>query len=232
MDGIHDVGGMDSFGDLPPDQPDDASPFHHEWEGVVQALYIAGLGSDSFELDRFRYTLEGDDPERYLTTPYYERWLGAVETLFVEAGVVDADELRERAEAFAAGEADVPDATDPDRLDELSAGVREKYLSRRGDGDPAFAVGDRVRAVKRHPTGHTRCPRYVRGATGEVVADRGAHVYPDANALARGDGDGGGGERAEQLYNVRFDADELWGDDCTDADGLHIELWEPYLTEP
>jgi nitrile hydratase len=227
MDGIHDLGGIDSFHDLPPDQPDDASPFHHEWEGVVQSLYIAGLGSDAFELDRFRYTLEGDDPERYLTVPYYERWLGAIETLFVEAGVVDADELRERAEAFAAGEAEVPDETDPDRLPALLEGTREKYLSRRGDGDPAFVVGDRVRVVKRHPAGHTRCPRYVRGVEGVVVADRGAHVYPDANA--RG---GGGGEHAEQLYNVRFDAADLWGADCTDADGLHIELWEPYLVDP
>lgn len=227
MDGIHDLGGMDSFHELPPDQPDDASPFHHEWEGVVQSLYIAGLGSDTFELDRFRYTLEGDDPERYLTVPYYERWLGVIETLFVEAGVVDADELRERAEAFAAGEAEVPDETDPDRLPALLEGTREKYLSRRGDGDPAFAVGDRVRVVKRHPAGHTRCPRYVRGVEGEVVADRGAHVYPDANAR-----EGGDGEHAEQLYNVRFDAADLWGADCTDADGLHIELWEPYLVDP
>ncbi|SHG81915.1 nitrile hydratase subunit beta [Halobaculum gomorrense] len=227
MDGIHDLGGMDSFRDLPPDQPDDASPFHHEWEGVVQSLYIAGLGSDSFELDRFRYTLEGDDHERYLTVPYYERWLGALETLFVEAGVVDAAELRERAEAFAAGEAEVPDMEDPDRLPTLLEGVREKYLSRRGDGDPAFAVGDRVRVAKRHPVGHTRCPRYVRGAEGEIVADRGAHVYPDENARKEGDD-----ERAEQLYNVRFDAEELWGEDCTDANGLHTELWEPYLVDP
>ena len=223
MDGIHDVGGMDSFRDLPPDEPDDASPFHHEWEGVVQALFVAGLGSDSFELDRFRYELETHDPEVYLGTPYYERWLTAVESLFVESDVVDAGELRERAEAFAAGDAEVPDVTDPDRLPELQAGVREKYLSRRGDGDPGFAVGDRVRVRKRHPSGHTRCPGYVRGAVGAVVADRGAHVYPDANAH--------GEERVEQLYNVRFDADELWGEDCTDADGLHIELWEPYLTD-
>ena len=106
MDGIHDVGGIDSFRDLPPDEPDDASPFHHEWEGVVQALFVAGLGSDSFELDRFRYELETHDPEVYLGTPYYERWLTAVESLFVESGVVDAGELRERAEAFASGQRD------------------------------------------------------------------------------------------------------------------------------
>ena len=221
MDGIHDVGGMDSFRDVPPDGPDDASPFHHEWEGVVQALFIAGLGSDAFELDRFRYELETQEPDFYLEAPYYERWLTAVESLFAEAGVVDPEELRGRALAFEAGEGEVTEETDPDRLPELLEGVHEVYMSEREGEEPAFAVGDRVRVRKEHPAGHTRCPRYVRGAEGEVVAYRGTHVYPDANAR--------GEERAEPLYNVRFDASELWGAENTDGDGLHIELWEPYL---
>ena len=223
MDGIHDVGGMDSFRDLPPDQSDDASPFHHEWEGVVQALFIAGLGSDAFELDRFRYELESLEPEYYLETPYYERWLTAVESLFAEAGVVDPEELVEQARAIESGETEVTERTDPERLPELLAGVREEYLSEREEADvePAFSVGDRVRVRKEHPSGHTRCPRYVRGAEGEGVADRGTHVYPDANAR--------GEEQAEPLYNVRFDSADLWGAGNTDANGLHIELWEPYL---
>ncbi|WP_313693940.1 nitrile hydratase subunit beta [Halorarum halobium] len=221
MDGIHDVGGMDTFHDLPADEPDDASPFHHEWEGVVQALYLAGLGSDTFELDRFRYELESLDPEYYLGTPYYERWLTAAESLFAEAGVVDADELLERARAIEAGEAEATERTDPERLPELLEGVREVYMSGRDGGEPAFEVGDRVRVRKEHPKRHTRCPRYVRGAEGEVVAYRGSYVYPDANAH--------GEERAEPLYNVRFGSGELWGEANTDGDWLHVELWEPYL---
>lgn len=223
MDGIHDVGGMDSFRHMPPDRPDDESPFHHEWEGVVQALYLAGLGSGAFELDRFRYELESLEPEYYLETPYYERWLTATESLFAEAGVVDSDELLERARAIESGEVEVTEETDPERLPELLEGVREVYMSEREEADvePAFAVGDRVRVRKEHPSGHTRSPRYVRGAEGEVVAYRGVHVFPDANAR--------GEERAEPLYNVRFDSAELWGGANTDGDGLHIELWEPYL---
>lgn len=222
MDGIHDVGGMDSFRHLPPDQPDDASPFHHEWEGVVQALYLAGLGSGTFELDRFRYELETHEPEYYLGTPYYERWLTAIESLFAEAGVVDREDLRERALALEAGEGEVAEETDPERLPELLDGVRDVYATAREGGEPAFSEGDGVRVRKEHPSSHTRCPRYVRGCEGEVVAVRGTHVFPDANAH--------GEERAEPLYNVRFESSELWGEANTDGDGLHIELWEPYLS--
>ena len=73
MDGIHDVGGMDGFGPLPPDEPDDASPFHEAWEGRVYALFVAGLASGAFSLDEFRFAIERLDPDRYLEASYYER---------------------------------------------------------------------------------------------------------------------------------------------------------------
>jgi hypothetical protein len=44
MDGIHDVGGMDGFGALPPDEPDGASPLHEQWEGRVEAMFLAEAG--------------------------------------------------------------------------------------------------------------------------------------------------------------------------------------------
>jgi nitrile hydratase len=221
MDGIHDVGGMDGFGDLPPDEPDGASPFHEGWEGRVQAAYVAGLGNDVFDLDEFRYRLERQAPTYYLETPYYERWLTGISGLFVEAGVIDREELAERTAAFEAGEAALDEAAGGPDVEELVAGVAATYDSERPARDPAFEAGDRVRVRKEHPSGHTRCPRYVRGATGEVMAHRGAHVLPDANAH--------GGEVAEPLYNARFDAADLWGADNTDADAVRIELWESYV---
>ena len=223
MDGIHDVGGMDGFGDLPPDEPDDASPFHAEWEGRTYALFVAGIASGAFNLDEFRYALERHDPAFYLETPYYERWLAGIESLLLDAGVVDRDELEARMAALERGEAEVPEDGGPS-LDELTDGVADAYGSERAPVDPAFAPGDQVRVRTRHPDGHTRCPRYVRGARGEVQAHRGTHVLPDASAR--------GEERAEPLYNVRFDAADLWGEEHTDADAVHIELWESYLTEP
>ncbi|MFC7165266.1 SH3-like domain-containing protein [Halospeciosus flavus] len=92
------------------------------------------------------------------------------------------------------------------------------------DVEPTFEVGDEVTVKRDHPDHHTRCPRYVRGVTGTVEAYRGTHVFPDDSA--RGD------EHGEPLYNVRFAAADLWGEAYTDADAVHIELWEPYLHDP
>jgi len=223
MDGIHDVGGMDGFEGLPPDEPDDASPFHEEWEGRVYALFVAAVASGAFNLDEFRAALERHDPTFYLTAPYYERWLAGIESLLLEAGIVDPAELDARAAAFEAGDAAVPSASTPS-LDDLTDGVADVYQSEREPVDPAFEAGDAVRVRKRHPEGHTRCPRYVRGATGVVAAHRGTHVLPDASAR--------GEDRAEPLYNVRFDAADLWGAEHTDADAVRAELWESYLTDP
>jgi len=39
--------------------------------------------------------------------------------------------------------------------------------------------GQRVRVRRMRPAGHTRCPRYVRGATGLVEDLRGVDVFPD-----------------------------------------------------
>ena len=223
MDGIHDLGGMDGFNDLPPDEPDDASPFHQEWEGRVYALFVAGIASGAFNLDEFRYALEQHNPEFYLEKPYYERWLTGIESLLLDAGVVDRDELADRAAAFERGEAEISDEPGPS-LDELTEGVAKVYQSGREPEEPAFEPGDEVKVRNNHPKGHTRCPRYVRGVRGRIQAHRGTHVLPDASAH--------GEDRAEPLYNVKFDAADLWGADHTDADAVHIELWESYLLEP
>jgi nitrile hydratase len=223
MDGIHDLGGMDGFDDLPPDEPDDASPFHEDWEGRVYALFVAGIASGAFNLDEFRYALERHDPEFYLEAPYYERWLAGIESLLLDADVVDNDELADRVAAFEREDAEITDESGPS-LDKLTEGVADVYQSGREPVDPAFEPGDKVRVRNRHPEGHTRCPQYVRGVRGTVEAHRGTHLLPDASA--RGEDD------AEPLYNVIFDAADLWGADHTDADAVHIELWESYLTEP
>jgi len=221
MDGIHDVGGMDGFGPLPPDEADDASPFGEEWEGRVEAMFFAGLASGAFSLDEFRHRLERQPPTYHLETPYYERWLAGITDLLVDAGVIDEAELAERTAAFEAGEATLRETADGPDAGEIAAGVAESYDSDREPRDPRFSAGDRVRVRKRHPRGHTRCPRYIRGVAGEVTAHRGTHVLPDANAH--------GEAIAEPLYNVRFDAADLWGEANTDADAVRIECWESYL---
>jgi nitrile hydratase len=219
MNGIHDVGGMDGFGPVDTAEGDDT--FHEDWEGVAYATFVAGLGSGTFGIDAFRHSVERMPPRDYLAASYYDRWLTAITRLFVERGVLDPDAVETRTAAFAAGEATVPEREAPDLLGELGAGVREAYDSDGGDSTPVFEPGDRVVVRNHDPAGHTRCPRYVRRAEGVVRAVRGAHTYPDA--AAHGD------ERSEPVYNVAFDAAELWGERGRDGDTVAVDLWEPYL---
>ncbi|AEN04533.1 nitrile hydratase subunit beta [Halolamina sp.] len=221
MNGIHDLGGMDGFDDLPADEPDAASPFHHEWEGVVEAMFLTGLARGAFSLDRFRATLERHTPEYYLETPYYERWQTGIESLFADAGVVDEADLRERALAFERGDADLPEQRNPAVTEEVLRGVTASYGSNREPAEPTFEEGDRVVVNNDHPSHHTRAPRYTRGVEGEIQDHSGTHVFPDDNAQ--------GEERAVPVYNVRFEAADLWGEAHTDADGIRLECWEPYL---
>ena len=87
---------------------------------------------------------------------------------------------------------------------------------------PAYAVGDRVRARNINPVGHTRLPRYARGHVGVITADHGSHVFPDANAH-------GAGEQPQPLYQVRFEAAELWGAEAGGRAAVYLDLWEAYL---
>lgn len=85
-----------------------------------------------------------------------------------------------------------------------------------------FKVGDKVRVKNINPKTHTRLPRYVRGKLGEVIEDRGIFVFPDTNALQRG-------EKPQHVYCVRFAAGELWGRDANAGCVNCIELWEEYI---
>jgi hypothetical protein len=89
------------------------------------------------------------------------------------------------------------------------------------DTAPRFKSGDRVRAINRHPTGHTREPRYVRGRLGLIQEHYGAHVFPDRSAE--------GVKEGQHLYSVRFEASELWGEHAAGRSAVYVDLWEDYL---
>jgi hypothetical protein len=55
-----------------------------------------------------------------------------------------------------------------------------------------------------------------------IERDHGAHVFPDSNALYRG-------ENPQTVYTVRFAARELWGDAENPADAIYLDLWDDYL---
>ncbi len=91
-----------------------------------------------------------------------------------------------------------------------------------GRRQPAFTVGEQVRARNIEISGHTRLPRYIRGKVGRITARHGSHVFPDTAAHDLG-------ENAQPLYSVRFEARELWGDNVDRRDAVYIDLWEDYL---
>lgn len=227
MDGIHDMGGMQGFGPVDPD--DDTGGYHADWEGLVHSAFVATLGSGVHNMDEFRHSIERMKPDHYLNAAYYDRWLIGVSTLAVEKGVISPRELRDRTASISSNEATVPDRRDPDRIEELIDGVVEQYSSRREqEQKPRFELGDEVQVRNMHPDGHTRCPGYVRNARGVVKQHRGTHTLPDAHAH--------GDEDAEPMYNVAFDLNELWDKHSEPGVGdssevIRIELWESYLEE-
>ncbi|HET9894454.1 MAG TPA: hypothetical protein VFQ44_05925 [Streptosporangiaceae bacterium] len=91
MSRINDVGGMQGFAGLRPD--DDEAPFRADWEAHVFALNRALLGRGIYNLDEFRDAIERMPPQEYLASRYYEKWLTAIRMLLVEKGVLTEGEL-------------------------------------------------------------------------------------------------------------------------------------------
>jgi nitrile hydratase beta subunit len=219
VNGVHDLGGMQGFGPIVRDEHEPV--FHEPWEGRVLAMMRAGVRQGLWTLDEFRWALERMPPASYLRATYYEKWLGAVERLCTERGLISGEELDTRRRALAGhpGRSMPPD--DPAvtaRI--LDAPQRAPALP--PSAPPRFAAGDAVIVRNIHPRGHTRLPRYVRGKRGAVHRIHGAYALPDAVAA-------GLGPRPEWVYSVRFAARDLWGPDAGDRDSLHIDLWESYL---
>lgn len=216
MNGIHDLGGLTSFGPVLHDEHEPV--FRENWQRRIFALNMASLAFLG-PVDRARHAIERMNPLDYLATSYYEHWLAAIISMAKDLGYLTDDEIetgrvgRTRQTAQPA-----PDAAMIEGL------VRGGMPASRDDvrAEPAFDVGVRVRARNIEITGHTRLARYVRGKVGVVTAHHGCHVFPDTVAHDQG-------EHAQPLYTVRFEARELWGDNVSRRDCVYIDLWEAYL---
>ena len=224
MDGIHDLGGKSGFGPV----ENDKAPvgFAARWHAVVFSLVNVAYKHQAIRnTDHFRHAVERINPASYLSDGYYGRWLGGLETLFVEKGLVDQAEVT--AKAVALGAADNARVAARPRIDTgqddaIEQAERTSTARRTPDSQPLFAIGERVRAHSYPSIGHTRLPAYVRGAYGTIVEQHSSWVLPDAAAH--------GAERAEHLYSVRFDAASLFGDDVAEENcAVFIDLFESYL---
>ena len=215
MNGVHDMGGMHGFG--PVVREENEPVFHEAWEGRLYAMRRL------LRTGPMRPAIERLDPAVYLSVSYYERWLRSTLDTLVAGGVLTREELDAKAALFA----DEPGATVPVRDDpEMKARAAGSIMAiqwpRRDVGiEPAFAVGDGVRVRNIHPTGHTRLPRYARGKRGVVALYHGVHDFQDeAPAALAG---------PQPVYNVRFDAAELWGEQAEANQSVFIDMWESYL---
>jgi nitrile hydratase len=207
MNSVHDLGGMDGFGpvEMEPNEP----TFHHPWERRACGMTLVTSAALFRNVHRFRHAIERMEPAHYLASSYYEHWITAVATLLVETGTATRAELESSGGNFG-----------------LAAAVRGAPPREESSGAmPRFALGDAVRVRNMHPSGHTRCPRYVRGRSGVIVRVDGRYPLPDVAAHSS--------ERCEQFaYSVRFQARELWGEEADHSAVVHVDLWESYLEAP
>jgi nitrile hydratase len=219
MNGAHDMGGMHGFGTINPEAETEEPVFHADWEKRVFGMMMATGFLGKWSIDVMRHALERQHPADYLKHSYYENWLVGLEKLLVESGLVAAEELE-------TGMAQGPtDEETQKRV--LTAESARKVLTKAGrlemkiHAGPRFKPGDKVRALNRHPSCHTRQPRYVRGCFGVIHEHYGAHAFPDRSAA--------GSTEGRHLYNVCFDAAELWGETASDESAVYVDLWEDYL---
>src|SRR4051794_17779166 len=214
-DGIHEMGGMHGFG--PAVFPGSDDTYHERWEPRVFALSMlvgmARLGRGSGRAIR-----EEMAPAEYLRASYYERWLWSTEQRLLRSGTIAAEDVDAWVERLRAG-AEPPRHSDPGQV-ELALADSRKAEPLAPAGTTLFAVGDRVRVKRMRPEGHTRCPRYVRGAPGVVEDVRGADAFPDIGPYE-------GPEEA--VYSVVFRSEELFGPSAEGSWTVRLDLYESYL---
>ena len=222
MNGIHDMGGMHGFGPVPIET--DEPVFHEPWEGRVYAMAIAAGQKRLMAPGGLRPFIEELDPARYLRSSYYERWMGALEDALIRKGVTTKEDIDRRTAHFAENPESEPERReDPEQASTMAAAIyRHRSPQRETEAEPRFKVGDRVRARTINPQGHTRLPRYIRGRSGVVTLLHGVHSFDDTKAQ-------GLGPQPQHIYNVRFEARELWGEEASETESVYIDMWDSYL---
>jgi len=215
MNGVHDLGGMQGFGPVRYEKNEPV--FHEAWESRVYAMNRAMRAFRKWNLDAWRHDIELLPPAEYLRLSYYEKWLAALEKQIVQYGLVTSEELQS-GKALPGSSKSKPALT----LEMARQITRSMPSAVEPSIRPLFHVGDRVRTRNINPVGHTRLPRYARNKHGVVFRDHGVYVFPDTNSKYQG-------EHRQHVYSVRFTARELWGEQASPRDSVHLDLWDNYL---
>jgi nitrile hydratase beta subunit len=225
VNGPHDLGGVSGFGTIPMrDEPPRAYP--GGWEGRTVGAVIASVAIGLFDMDRFRAGVESLPPIAYMDSDYFRRWLHSLERNLVQSSAItEADVERRLQELRENPDFALPRRSDPEGLAAVVAYVENGGpIARRIEAEPAFSIGDRVRArrirIERRGEQHTRLPGYVQGREGTIHMRHPPARVPDIEVA-------GGPQRSEHVYTVRFDGRGLWPDG--EAATVCVDLWESYL---
>ncbi|MEM8651185.1 MAG: nitrile hydratase subunit beta, partial [Pseudomonadota bacterium] len=176
MNGPHDMGGMQCYGPVIPEENEPI--FHADWEKRALALTV-GMGfAGQWNLDISRFARESLPPEFYLTKSYYQIWIAGLQKLMLERGMVNEDEIADGK----LSEPGIPVKSVVSAEEMPAALAAGGPVEREASGTASFKVGDQVRTLKINPSGHTRLPRYARGVEGRIAEIHGCHVFPDSNA--------------------------------------------------
>ena len=209
------MGGMHGFGAVVTPGSDRVAD--HPWELRVFAISTL-VGLERLGEGSGRAIREEMDPAAYLAAGYYERWLWSTEQRLLRRGTIDLEEIDAWVARLRSGEP-APRREDPAAAARVVAATDEEP----GLGvaeTTRFAPGDRVRVRRMRPSGHTRCPRYVRGAVGAVAAVRGSDALPDIGPYEG---------PAEPVYSVSFVSDDLFGPADEGCWTVSLDLFESYL---
>jgi nitrile hydratase subunit beta len=214
-DGIHDLGGMQGFGAVV--APGDEEPYHERWEPRVFAMALL-LGLERLTGESGRRVRERMPADEYLRASYYERWQWSNERRLEDRGTIAAGDVDRWVERLGAGE-DAPRYDDADQAARARAAILTAGREERA-AEARFGAGDRVRVRRMRPVGHTRCPRYVRGAMGRVDRLQCVEPLPD---------DGPDRGVPQPVYAVVFPSEELFGRTGEPRWTVRLDLYEPYL---
>lgn len=197
--------------------PGSDTPYDEAWEKRVFGLWAVTAAED-LGAGSGRALREQMAPEHYLRASYYERWQWSNEQRLLLDGTIQPGEVDAWVERLRSG-AEPPRRRDPDQAERVRVWLQLGSTLERAS-EPRFSEGDRVRVRRMRPLGHTRCPRYVRGATGTVEHVRGADTFPDIGPY---DGP------VEPVYSVAFSSEELFSPAEESRSTVMLDLYESYL---
>ena len=210
------MGGMHGFG--PVVVPGAEAPYHEAWELRVFAMWAVSA-AERLGLGSGRVAREEMSPEDYLRASYYERWQWSNERRFAAKGTIGEGDVEAWIARLRSGEG-APRRSDHAQAERVLGVVRTSTQELEPPVRARLDPGTRVRVRRMRPPGHTRCPRYVRGADGVIETVRGTYPFPDPGP-AQGE--------MQTVYAVSFRSEDLFGPADGDGWTVLLDLYEPYL---